>query len=1091
MALDGKAIKEEIPDKEVYDSGNVRRMKGKEQCNTPDSPEGARVIAPRSPMSPHQIHPVNTMIPANNRSSSVNRHNSSSPTANGTPPPTVTPSSASTLLANSLSAHDSQRLLKIRRFLGALVQFGQDTNVDVGDRLRSLVLSLASGGLSIEDFQIAVQEATNFPLRPNVLPFLRSHLPLLQREINSLARVNKQSALQYVRTNDSSVIELLHNPTDAHNDIFLSNESNFSSNSNGLNLKRRATEALIYESHLANSNLSHEWNDYISPAKRPHHSLMLSSSALPHLINHPSLFEYQNGIHSHQEQMHTSREERELRSITSESSSRGNRVSGGAVGQVNGSGSGATSGDEEWRNIHTMLSCISGMVEKTKRAISILQHRGGDGGTVTHQDSTLISDIKRQTEEKIAEFRRNAEDAVNQVKRQAVLEIQRAVSAAETRAIEMIAQERIKMEKIYGEINRSGDGIDGEHQTTGSNACWNCGRKANETCSGCNLARYCGSFCQHKDWEQHHQACGTNAARSANEAQLTTPKSTSVQQTRSTANTISSNSSSSRSSPINQTTSVSNSITPVNYLMSVHVQHDSDKQLKFKTFIMESIMKIFSLLVVIVGLIAYLVNRSYSYWKIMGVPYEEPSFPVGNLKGIGHEYHQSKVFQRIYEKFKNHGTPFAGIYSFLSPVVLVTSVDFARTVLAKDSAYFLDRGVYYNEEDDPLSAHLFNVDNPKWKILRTKLTPTFTSGKMKMMFGTVCDVAEKFIKTLETESSADVNNEIEIKDIAARFTTDVIGSCAFGLDCSSLEDPKSEFREKTKILFDDPKYNAFFVQLILMFKNISKILHVTMFRKESTDFFMNIVKSTVNYRESNDVKRNDFMHLLIQLKNRGALEGDASIIGKLSIEEIAAQALIFFLAGFETSSTAMSYALFEMSQNPAIQQKARDNVREVLKRHDGQFTYEALMEMTYIDNCLSESLRKYPPVTNLTRSCAKDYQVEGTKFVIKKNQMVFIPAYSIHHDSQIYPNPSVFNPDRFSPEEQAKRSPYAFLAFGQGPRNCIGLRFGIMQAKIGLAMLLTNFKFEPCPRSVNPIVFSNELFILTPKDGVYLKVTKI
>lgn len=238
---------------------------GKEQCNTPDSPEGARVIAPRSPMSPQHSHPINTMIPApNTRSSSVNRHNSSSPTANGTPPPTVTPTAASALLANSSSAHDSQRLLKIRRFLGALVQFGQDTNADVGDRLRSLVLSLAvsvflrnnfiffnylfftqSGGLSIEEFQIAVQEATNFPLRPNVLPFLRSHLPLLLREINSSARANKQSALQYVRSNDSSVIELLHNPTDAHNDIFLSNESSFSSASNGLNLKRRATEAWV------------------------------------------------------------------------------------------------------------------------------------------------------------------------------------------------------------------------------------------------------------------------------------------------------------------------------------------------------------------------------------------------------------------------------------------------------------------------------------------------------------------------------------------------------------------------------------------------------------------------------------------------------------------------------------------------------------------------------------------------------------------------------------------------------------------------------------------------------------------------------
>lgn len=93
----------------------------------------------------------------------------------------------------------------------------------------------------------------------------------------------------------------------------------------------------------------------------------------------------------------------------------GNRVSTGASSQVNGTSS--NSGDEEWRNIHTMLSCISGMVDKTKRAISILQHRGTDGvSTSHHHESAVISDIRRQTEEKIAEFRRNAEDAVNQVR---------------------------------------------------------------------------------------------------------------------------------------------------------------------------------------------------------------------------------------------------------------------------------------------------------------------------------------------------------------------------------------------------------------------------------------------------------------------------------------------------------------------------------------------------------------------------------------------------------------------------------------------------------------------------------------------------
>lgn len=198
---------------------------------------------------------------------------------------------------------------------------------------------------------------------------------------------------------------------------------------------------------------------------------------------------------------------------------------------------------------------------------------------------------------------------------------------------------------------------------------------------------------------------------------------------------------------------------------------------------------------------------------------------------------------------------------------------------------------------DPLSAHLFNVDNPKWRILRTKLTPTFTSGKMKMMFGTVCDVGAKLIKTLGEASELAVNNEIEIKDIAARFTTDVIGSCAFGLDTSSLEDPQSLFRKHGKKIFDHPKYKPAVIQFFLMFKNLARKMHVTLTHKDTAEFFFNIVKDTVDYRDKNVVHRNDFMQLLIQLMKTGALEGDTTTVGKLTIEEVAAQAFIFFLAG--------------------------------------------------------------------------------------------------------------------------------------------------------------------------------------------------
>jgi cytochrome P450 family 6 len=117
----------------------------------------------------------------------------------------------------------------------------------------------------------------------------------------------------------------------------------------------------------------------------------------------------------------------------------------------------------------------------------------------------------------------------------------------------------------------------------------------------------------------------------------------------------------------------------------------------------------------------------------------------------------------------------------------------------------------------------------------------------------------------------------------------VIGSCAFGIECNSLEDPNAEFRRLSRKAFDEPKYSRIFFSLVLMFKDIARKLHVSLINPETTDFFLNAVKQTVEYREKNNISRNDFMHLLIQLKNNGVIEGESTKNGNLTVEEVAAQ----------------------------------------------------------------------------------------------------------------------------------------------------------------------------------------------------------
>lgn len=154
------------------------------------------------------------------------------------------------------------------------------------------------------------------------------------------------------------------------------------------------------------------------------------------------------------------------------------------------------------------------------------------------------------------------------------------------------------------------------------------------------------------------------------------------------------------------------------------------------------------------------------------------------------------------------------------------------------------------------------------------------------------------------------------------------------------------------------------------------------------------------------------------------------------------KAFIFFIAGFDTTSTVLSLLTYELSLNPGIQQKLMDEIDETERELDGKrISYETLQQMKYMDQVVSEGLRKWPVTGLVDRYCVSDYVCEldnGAQYHFEKGVGFMVPIYGFHHDPKYFPQPEQFDPERFSDENKHKIVPGTYIPFGIGPRNCIG-----------------------------------------------------
>ena len=406
--------------------------------------------------------------------------------------------------------------------------------------------------------------------------------------------------------------------------------------------------------------------------------------------------------------------------------------------------------------------------------------------------------------------------------------------------------------------------------------------------------------------------------------------------------------------------------------------------------------------------------------------------------------------------FRNKDKKMVGYHQLGAKVLMINDLDLVKQVFVKDFNHFVDRWPHYLKFDSEYVNNMmfFTPGDEAWTQMRHAGSPAFTSGKLRHMSKIINKVAYDLIDYLDKISVT--GEEVSAKEVSSRFTVQTIASTGFGIEANTFDEDNpqgSQFYSMARRMVEGKMSLIILLKILLVIfaPSFANILNLKIpFTSEAFEYFVNIIKQQIKLRKNKTKKRNDMIDLLTEAL-MGHASNDEEV--KRQVEEelevakpakvtaikedmlegaLVSNLLLLFLAGYDTSSNMMAACMFFLAKNQDIQARLFQEVNDA--DFNEKMDYNTIMNLPYLDMVVYESMRHFP-IIEIQRICTQDYKIPGSNFTIPKGMTVIAPAAGIMMDERHYPNPTQFNPEHFSPESKEKRSPYAFLAFGHGPRN--------------------------------------------------------
>ncbi|KAK4025887.1 hypothetical protein OUZ56_014926 [Daphnia magna] len=444
------------------------------------------------------------------------------------------------------------------------------------------------------------------------------------------------------------------------------------------------------------------------------------------------------------------------------------------------------------------------------------------------------------------------------------------------------------------------------------------------------------------------------------------------------------------------------------------------------------------------------------------------------------------------EWVEKHGPIYCG-WGGSRAIVCIASPELMEPILA--SQKLITKGKEYSYLSSWLGACMFLTTGKRWRSRRRMLTPAFHFQILENFFDVFNDQSRQLIKELEAAAASPADDgSVNVYKILTQCALDIICDSSMGRQVRKREETSGYLHSINRItqltmerslrpwLDNDVIFNL--TALGRENQRCVKVLHdftnqVIQDRKKMLNN-NNLIDTTISdhekIEENSSKRRLAFLDLLIQASENGE---------KLSDDDIREEVDTFMFAGHDTTATAMSWFLYCIAKNPDEQKLLFDEVDEIFEHSDRQCTPQDAANLKYLDCCIKETLRMYPSIPGVMRTITEETEIGG--YVLPAGLSVALLIYGMHRNPNVYPDPDVFKPERFLPEQSASRHPYAFIPFSAGPRNCIGQKYALFELKVVLSWVLRKFEFSLVDPTSPPVSASSEI-VLKPLDGIHLSV---